>query len=102
MRAAAAKELAVSDRVEAALRERVAAQEAPGGEDRAPDDAELANRLLRVDRAGRVVLAALAQERRDEALVGTEREQIQAHKRVVEPLGGAFHVLRPGPGIHAR
>ena len=61
---------AVRDRVEAAVAEGVAAQQAPGGEQEAADDAEALDRLDRVGRAGRLVAAAPGSRRGDPALVG--------------------------------
>ena len=72
-RASVLKQRARLDRVVAAVAERVAARQAPGGEDRAAHDAELADRLRRVGRAGRLVLAAARQGGRDEALVEPDR-----------------------------
>ena len=57
------------------LLKRVAAQQAPAGDDRAADGAQLADRLDRVGRAGRVVLAAPRKARRDPALVGADQGQ---------------------------
>src|SRR3954447_6682875 len=86
----AVEERAVGDRLVAALAERVAAQQAPAGEDRAAHDAELANRLFGVGGARRVVLAAPPQVRQDEASVKGDRAEEDA-----------FHVLRSPPAIPA-
>ena len=67
------KERARLDGVVAAVAERVAARQAPGGQDRAADDAQLANRLHGVGRAGGLVLAAARERRRDQALVEADR-----------------------------
>src|SRR3954471_21548959 len=52
----------------------IAAQQAPAGEDDAPQYAVALDHLHRVGRAGRVVLAARAQQRRDEPAVGLDRQ----------------------------
>ena len=52
------EEAPVRELVDAAVAERVAAQQPPAGQDRPADRTELANRLDRVGRAGRVVAAA--------------------------------------------
>ena len=67
--AVVAEEAAVGELVDAAVAPRVAARQAPGGDDRAADNAELTHGLDRVGRAGRVVLAAVRQRRRDQAPV---------------------------------
>ena len=46
------------DGVEAAVAEGVAAQQAPGAQDRAPGRPEAVDRLRRVGRAGRLIAAA--------------------------------------------
>ena len=70
----------VRDRVVAAVAERVAAQQAPAREHEAARRAVGAHRLDGVVRAGRQVLAAPRQQRRDEALVEADRrEQEGAH-----------------------
>ena len=79
---------AVGDRVEAAVAERVAAQQAPGGEQQRRGSAEAADRLGRVGRAGRLVAAAARQGGRDPALVGGDRRQQERVSRGTLPAAG--------------
>src|SRR5262245_62073001 len=60
--------------VDPALAPRMAAEEPPAGLRRALEDAVLADRVHRVLRAARVVLAAHGEERRDQQLVQPDRE----------------------------
>ena len=68
--AEAAQGKPVRHRIEAAVAEGVAAQQAPGAENQAAEDAEALDRLDRVGRAGRLVAAAARAGRGDPALVG--------------------------------
>src|SRR4051794_32816995 len=61
-----------------AMAERIAAQQAPGGEHRPSEDAIGLHRLHRVFRATRVVLAATRKRRRDHPLVDADRGQDEA------------------------
>jgi hypothetical protein len=72
-RLAASEESPIGDLVDAAVAERIAAEESPAGEERASDGAELADRLHRVLGAGRVVAAARGEGRLDEALIEADR-----------------------------
>ena len=85
----------------AAVAERIAAQQAPGRENGAAQYAVRADRLHRVGRAGRVVLAAARQRRRDHPLVArgsaqSDRRSCRAHdsrrwrsfRRLVRPHAG--------------
>ena len=90
-----AEQLSVGDRVPAAVAPRVAAKQTLAREDRAAHDPELAHGLLGVGRAGRLVLAAPGQGRRDEAAVEAQRGEENGDARDF----GAFHVLRPDPGL---
>src|SRR3954452_15818762 len=56
--------------VDAAVTPRVATEQPPAGENRALDEAELTQRIERVLRARRVVLAAVAEQRADRPAVG--------------------------------
>ena len=69
VRRAVAEQRLGRDRVVAAVAERVAAQQPPAGQHGAAQYAVALDRLHRVVRAGRVVLAAARQRRRDHALV---------------------------------
>src|SRR5262245_12460687 len=82
------EEASVGELVEAAVAERVAAQQAPPGENRAPDGAELTDRLDCVLGAARVVAAAGAEGRRDPVLVEPDRRDQQGGEQ-------AFHDKRP-------
>src|SRR3954471_21112966 len=68
----------------AAVAERVAAQDAPGGERRALEDAIAPDRLDRVFRARRVVFAATGERGRDPALVSANRSD-QQHSHAAAP-----------------
>src|SRR5690242_18165817 len=59
------------DVVESAVAQRVAAEEPPGGEDKAPEYAVGPDRLHRIFGTARVVAAAVAERGRDRPLVGT-------------------------------
>ena len=62
-RRACLEDALILDRVKAAVAERVAAQQPPGGEHQAAGHTELANRVHRVTRARRLVLAATRKRR---------------------------------------
>src|SRR5919204_5215071 len=67
--------------IHAAVTPRVAAEEAPAGEDRSADETVLTQRVDRVLRAGRVVLARVRKQRTDEPAVdveGRDREVLHA------------------------
>src|SRR5690348_11200143 len=81
VRVGLAEELALGEGIEAAVAERVAPQQTPAGEDGATNRPELADRLLGVGRAARVVAAARAKRGGEEASVGAQREQDQRRKR---------------------
>src|SRR3954447_14209264 len=87
----AAEEPPVGDLVDPTVAEGVAAQQAPGGEDRSAYRAELADRLHGVARAGRVVPAARGHGGRDPALIGADRGQQQGGDQ-------PFHDKRPSSG----
>src|SRR6266540_6656195 len=67
------EEAPIGELVNAAVAERVAAEQPPAGQDRAADRAQLADRLHGVGGAGGVVAAARAEGRRDEALIEADR-----------------------------
>ena len=83
------------DRVVAAVAERVAAQQPPAGQHGAAQYAVALDRLHRVRRAGRVVLAAARERRRDEALVEPDRGEHDraASSRVAPPAPRAAHAV---------
>src|SRR4051812_33218367 len=95
----AAQREAIRDRVEASVAERVAAQQAPGREQRAAGDPEAFDRLHRIGRAGRLVAAAARSARRDPALVGAQRRQDQPFQveRPFEPpaIASSSEALTP-------
>src|SRR5688500_13873364 len=64
--------------IHASWAERVAANEAPEGDDRAPYGAQFPHRLLGVGRARRVVATASAEQRRDTAAVEAEESKRRA------------------------
>src|SRR5688572_23578192 len=70
-----AEEPTTLERIDASRAERVAAEQAPEGDHRAPEQAEFGDRLLRVGRAGRVVAATGAEQGREPAAVGAQRDQ---------------------------
>ena len=93
-----AEEALAGDGVEPTVAERIAAQEAPHRQDRAAEYAELPDRLRGVGRAGRLVLAAARQRRRDQALVERDRRGRDARRstlmRAPPATVGAAHRAR--------
>src|SRR5215210_1930412 len=90
----AAEETPVGELVDSPLAERIAPQQAPGGEDRPAERSELVDRLDRIARAGGVVAAAWAEGGRDPALVDADRSDQQ---RGEQP----FHDKRSSPSRSA-
>lgn len=82
---------AAGHRVEAAVAERVATQQTPGGEEEAAGDPKALDRLDGVARTGRLVAAAAGTGRGDPASVGADRSQ-----------NDPFHVERPPAGVPAK
>ena len=81
-----AEQGSLGQRIEPAVAEGVASQDPPSGQDHAAKRPELADRLLGVGRAGRVVAAAPAERGGDEPAVEADRQQ---RDRGREPGPGA-------------
>src|SRR4051794_37759556 len=86
----APEEPAVGDFVDTAVAEGIAAEQAPAGQDGPPHRAQLADRLHRVLRAGRVIAAARGEGGGNEALVEADGRDQQRGER-------PFHDKRSSP-----
>src|SRR5687767_14086812 len=90
---ARAEEALLLDGIEAAVAPRVAAKEPPGGQHDAAQYAVALDGLQRVRRAGRVVLAAPRESRRDDALVEPDRrarDRARGHAEASPPRSPAW------------
>ena len=105
--AGAAEEAAMFELVDSSRTPRVAAHDAPRGDDRPAGDPELANRLDRIARTTRVIATAGLQVGRDQPPVEVNRREKSLAKGSAKPLRDrftcygavAFHVLRPCPSL---